>query len=713
MSPIDEESKKRLRSGKTLLRVKELRQCLAGAPGNKSSHDVVSSDGVASLTPGVEPYAADGACASVEMISGIQVFTIFPSSSSARHSGDGHRLVKNRCYKQLTVIQHVPFPLLCRCQRVICKGCVDNNCRDSVLSADESDIKHAASIVVGSPVYKLGTTYHSFLWLLRLFNKFQNCYNCEHVKLGLVEAISDSFLALQMLRHAAMPPAALAVYVSCVPEPEVLKEFVSSFARIFLVDLCLEIERVTAMGTRIHKIDGDYKLAKPALWDKAEVTDKYNTVALVVTQDEGFLAFVPGLAVGESREGFDSYYAEKIRTHRLANEDSPDKGMLVALGCDDMGYEMLLTEILAKEYLTFFRQKGLVAASAGDAARQLLAGKGKDLGLDFKYFLDPTHGVFTASSWPVSKVHVDYRDYSACIRGAQSRWSGMPRPVSTFPCGSVSRLSQEDTARIERVLKLCDESSMAAARKELAKPELQVHKTLAQEFIGRRKERQSVFFSRSTCFGMVPPREVVERFSIILDAKLHPSNLAWQWSGAVAYKAAVSCILHWFTRKHRFGVRRCKGIAQESEAAARARMNFGIMTQGARARVKTLLLNRRIQGYMNWKAVSDLCRAADIPVSSGTTETESMNGELHHLLFSHPINHVTQAWWNVCVRCAFVRIVYRRSHLGLLPNFVRGSHGLAARIEALTSTLLQLQLPTSKSLSDMETSWSAGVQTRV
>ena len=86
-----------------------------------------------------------------------------------------------------------------------------------------------------------------------------------------------------------------------------------------------------------------------------------------------------------------------------------------------------------------------------------------------------------------------------------------------------------------------------------------------------------------------------------------------------------------------------------------------------------------------------------------------MNAELTHLLFSHPVTKVTKAWWEVCVQCAFLRVVYRRSNTGVLPNFARGDHALTAKIMSMVSFLQEMQAVTPTRMRDMENTWGAAL----
>ena len=145
-----------------------------------------------------------------------------------------------------------------------------------------------------------------------------------------------------------------------MPEPEILKEFIARWVRIYVADLCAEVEHAQAKRTRVHKIDGNYKMAKVALWEGMPDQQHLKTVALVVTTEEGFLAFVPGLATNEGRQGFREYYLQKLQLHRSANiNDEPLKGMPLGLGCDDMGYEKVLTELVAEVWQTELHHIGM------------------------------------------------------------------------------------------------------------------------------------------------------------------------------------------------------------------------------------------------------------------------------------------------------------------------------------------------------------------
>ena len=139
-------------------------------------------------------------------------------------------------------------------------------------------------------------------------------------------------------------------------------------------------------------------------------------MALVVTTEEGFLAFVPGLASNEGRIGFREYYHEKLVRHRAANlDDEPLHGMLLGLGCDDMGYQTLLTELVVEVWQDELRALGM-HGSVSEVAQALLEGKGRDVGADYYYFLDVTHANFAAARI-ASAMHPDYDEFMSSHKG--------------------------------------------------------------------------------------------------------------------------------------------------------------------------------------------------------------------------------------------------------------------------------------------------------
>ena len=217
-----------------------------------------------------------------------------------------------------------------------------------------------------------------------------------------------------------MPGDAYSILCTCVPEPEILKVFIARWAKIYVADLCAEVERIQAMRTRIHKIDGNYKMAKVALWDGFSSQRQLKTVALVVTNEEGFLAFVPGLATNEGRLGFREHYYEKLVKHRAANmADEPLHGLLLGLGCDDMGYQMVLTQIVAEVWQEELRSLGL-HGTVSELAQALFECRGKQVGAEFYYFLDVSHANFSAAKI-VSTLHPDYRDFMSAHKGQSTR----------------------------------------------------------------------------------------------------------------------------------------------------------------------------------------------------------------------------------------------------------------------------------------------------
>ena len=201
-----------------------------------------------------------------------------------------------------------------------------------------------------------------------------------------------------------------------VPEPEVLKVFIARWVKIYVEDLCVEVERIQAMRTRIHKIDGNYKMAKVALWDGLKSQAPLKTVAMVVTNEEGFLVFVPGLATNEGRIGFREYYQEKLIQHRSANlADDPLHGLILGVGCDDMGYENVLTRLVAEVWQDELRNLGFTG-TVKDIAGAMLAGKGRPLGAEYLYFLDVNHGNITAAKI-ASAMHPDYDELMSVHKG--------------------------------------------------------------------------------------------------------------------------------------------------------------------------------------------------------------------------------------------------------------------------------------------------------
>ena len=231
---------------------------------------------------------------------------------------------------------------------------------------------------------------------------------------------------------------------------------------------------------------------------------------------------------------------------------------------------------------------------------------------------------------------------------------------------------------------------------------------VAKEFLECDADFQRPLYLQT--FGKIPPREVIERWAGILGAKLHLTNLMWQYEDANSYIAAVDRCTNWFSDKHRQGVSRFRGIVKfQAPVALDGTEDYsgGIVGERLEEHFRLLKSQRRIRGMRNWKAIIDICREADVQIASGTTETESMNKELAQLLFAHPVNKVTKMWWEVCVRCAFLRVVYRRSHLGDLPKFVRGDHALSARFTGLLGLLFAMQAPSSDSRwVEMEETWS-------
>ena len=78
---------------------------------------------------------------------------------------------------------------------------------------------------------------------------------------GVVEQKSD-----QILGQGGPAATAYPILCSFVPEPEVLKEFLTRWVRIYVADLCAEVEHVQAKRTCVHKIDGNYKMARVVQW---------------------------------------------------------------------------------------------------------------------------------------------------------------------------------------------------------------------------------------------------------------------------------------------------------------------------------------------------------------------------------------------------------------------------------------------------------------
>ena len=67
-----------------------------------------------------------------------------------------------------------------------------------------------------------------------------------------------------------------------------------------------------------------------------------------------------------------------------------------------MGYQMLLTELVAVVWQAELRKLGL-QGSVSDIAQGMLEGKAKEVGAEFQYFLDVNHANFAAANrhaWP-------------------------------------------------------------------------------------------------------------------------------------------------------------------------------------------------------------------------------------------------------------------------------------------------------------------------
>ena len=54
---------------------------------------------------------------------GLRIHTVYPKMALANHQGEGHRITRQGMGKRLVVVQHVPYPLLLRCQNMRCEGC--------------------------------------------------------------------------------------------------------------------------------------------------------------------------------------------------------------------------------------------------------------------------------------------------------------------------------------------------------------------------------------------------------------------------------------------------------------------------------------------------------------------------------------------------------------------------------------------------------------
>ena len=226
----------------------------------------------------------------------------------------------------------------------------------------------------------------------------------------------------------------------------------------------------------------------------------------------------------------------------------------------------------------------------------------------------------------------------------------------------------------------------------------------AKEFLACEAEAQHQFLRK--WFRKIPPREMVERWASVIGAKLHPSNLMWQHENCENYIDAVERCSRWFETKHRQGTRRCRGIVKEGVEEEIVSHGSGIVTDRLLEHLKRLKVPSRLRGMQNWKTMNDICQEASVQVGSGSTETEAINAELTHLLFAHPVTLVSKAWWLVCVQCAFLRVVYRRSHTGILPNFVRGDHALSAKIMSMVRLLLEMQSPQATEIREMEEKWN-------
>ena len=101
---------------------------------------------------------------------------------------------------------------------------------------------------------------------------------------------------------------------TCVPAVECLQLFIAKWTKTFIAPLCLEVETIQAKRTKVHKLDGSFKMSTVSIWDSSKLG--IQSVALVVTSEEGLLAFVPGLATNEGTMGFRKYYLEKLHAHR-------------------------------------------------------------------------------------------------------------------------------------------------------------------------------------------------------------------------------------------------------------------------------------------------------------------------------------------------------------------------------------------------------------
>ena len=157
----------------------------------------------------------------------------------------------------------------------------------------------------------------------------------------------------------------------------------------------------------------------------------------------------------------------------------------------------------------------------------------------------------------------------------------------------------------------------------------------AKEFLECDAEAQRQLLTKT--FGGIPPIEVLERWSGVLSAKLHPTNLMWQYEDPGRYVVAVDSCADWFSVKHSNGTRRCRGIVKEGAEEDMEQYGSGIVTERVQEHFRRLKTPLRLRGMQNWKTINDICQEASVQIGSGSTETEAMNAELTHLLFAHPV----------------------------------------------------------------------------